>query len=58
MNQEMDFMQQKFLINKNEKLFIYVGEINKGRGITNLLEIFKDLKNTYNFNYPFRLYIN
>ena len=36
--------RKKFLINDDEKLFIYVGEINKGRGITNLLEIFKDLK--------------
>ena len=37
-------LRKKFLINDDEKLFIYVGEINKGRGITNLLEIFKDLK--------------
>lgn len=36
--------RKKFLINDDEKLFIYVGEINNGRGITNLLEIFKDLK--------------
>ena len=36
--------RKKFLINDDEKLLIYVGEINKGRGITNLLEIFKDLK--------------
>ena len=36
--------RKKFSINDDEKLFIYVGEINKGRGITNLLEIFKDLK--------------
>ena len=36
--------RKKFLINDDEKLFIYVGEINKGRGITNLLKIFKDLK--------------
>ena len=36
--------RKKFLINDDEKLFIYVGEINKGRGIINLLEIFKDLK--------------
>ena len=36
--------RKKFFINDDEKLFIYVGEINKGRGIINLLEIFKDLK--------------
>ena len=36
--------RKKFLINDDEKLFIYVGEINKGRGITNLLKVFKDLK--------------
>tara|TARA_Y200000002_G_C22676457_1_gene662290 strand:- start:756 stop:1916 length:1161 start_codon:yes stop_codon:yes gene_type:complete len=36
--------RKKFLINDDEKLFIYVGEINKGRGITNLLKVFKNLK--------------
>ena len=36
--------RKKFLINDDENLFIYVGEINKCRVIINLLEIFKDLK--------------
>ena len=43
-DKELKGFREKFKVADHEKLFIYVGEISVGRGIDNLLKIFKDTR--------------